>query len=98
MERTGRAVALDQRHDRSNVASATANLGPRLATNVGHVCFERPAFAAHRRGRTSRSLHDFADAVHQVPSRVHAAIERALDLAGADALFASDTQLNRLEP
>ena len=54
------------------------------------------AFAAHRAGN-SRG-HHFPNAVSEEPSSLHGAIQKPLDLTGADALLAGSHQVDDLEP
>ena len=79
------------------MAAAALHLGSRLAADEGHVDLQSLAFASD--GRQPRPLaHDFADAVHEEPSGLHAAIEGPLDLPGPNALLAGANELDRLQP
>lgn len=93
------AAALYQRHDgllgRGRFECAAGG----LAANVGFIGLHGLASAAQRRGpQVAIVLHGFADAMAKEPSGFHAAPEHALDLVGADALFAGAHQVNDLQP
>ena len=97
MDGLGLAVALDQRENRVEWPVPCSNFGSGFAADKvisASKVLPSPPIGGWRRS----ALHDLADAVHQEPSGFHAAIERALNLPGTDALLAGGDELDRLQP
>ena len=96
VERTGCASALNEGKDSVLVASAALDLEALFAANVGFVNLDDPASAAHWGKRAI--AHCFADTVSEEPSGFHAAREKALNLAGRNALLARTHKVDDLQP
>jgi hypothetical protein len=92
------AIALDQRQHcglRRDLAFAVCG----LATDESLVALDNLICAAERAGIGDAKLsHGLADAMSEEPRGLQAALEGALELAGADALLRRAEQIDRLEP
>ena len=71
----------------------------RIAVQERLVSLDNLASAAERRSEDAVLFgHRLADAVRQKPSGLHRALQHALHLTGADALFARAHQVDDLQP
>jgi hypothetical protein len=98
MEAADSAIPLDQRQHcglRRDLAFAVSG----LATDESLVALDNLICAAERTGAGDAEFsHGLADAMPEEPRGFQAALEGALELAGADPLFRGTEQIDRLEP
>jgi hypothetical protein len=106
VERANLAATLDQREDAaleagvlSGIFAAAGLRGTvgRQVAKVGFVNLHDLASAAQR-ATLAAFGHGVSDTVGQVPSGLHAALEHALDLTGADALLGRAHEVDDLKP
>jgi hypothetical protein len=97
-QRADFAAALDKtQHLDVGPATSGALSGLERAAYFHVVGLDRLTFTADPAKVAARG-HHFADAVHEEPSRLHAAIEGPLNLPGADTFLAGCNELNSLKP